>query len=189
MGFNEEEHANLLRKAAHYKEMLQNTVSYREAWRNGLKEEIKTTLQKLLALTGIPATLEERADVVNLEAILLDFGSEESGLSEPVSGIQRSLIKQNGSLVYQQLYNGKILVVINYPFIEKYGQPKEPRTIAIYRPHELKEPYLLRHLETVLTEISDWEDYDDEIPEPNQRIGYKMNFTKAAQDQAAEAGG
>ena len=29
----------------------------------------------------------------------------------------RDLIKQNGSLVYQQLFNGKILVLINYPYI------------------------------------------------------------------------
>mgnify|MGYP006898432575 FL=1 len=108
---------------------------------------------------------------------MFTMGSVESGLSEQVgSGLQRDLIKHNGTLVYQQLFNGKILVLINFPFIEKYGQPQPPKTIAIYRPEELKEPYFLRHMETFVADISNWEDYDDDAPEPNQRIGFKLNF-------------
>ena len=109
------------------------------------------------------------------------MGSVKSGLGEPVGdGLHRDLIKQNGSLVYQQLFNGKILVLINYPYIEKYGQPQPPKTIAIYRPEELKEPYFIRHLETFITEIINWEDYDDDRPDENQRIGFKMNFEQEA---------
>jgi hypothetical protein len=37
-------------------------------------------------------------------------------------------------------------------------------------------PFILRHLETFISEITNWEDYDDDAPEPNQRIGFKMNF-------------
>ena len=88
--------------------------------------------------------------------------------------IKRHLIKNNGSLVYQQLFNGKVVVVINYPYIETYGQPHPPKTIAIYRPEELKEPYFVRHMEEFVKEVTNWEDYDDD--EPNQRIGFQMNF-------------
>jgi hypothetical protein len=72
------------------------------------------------------------------------------------------------------------LVLINYPFIEKYGQQQPPKTIAIYRPEEIKVPFILRHLETFISEITNWEDYDDDAPEPNQRIGFKMNFDATA---------
>jgi hypothetical protein len=27
-----------------------------------------------------------------------------------------------------------------------------------------------------MSEVTNWEDYDDDAPEPNQRIGFKMNF-------------
>lgn len=168
---------NLQRKAERYTEVLQNTRRYREAWRTSLKTEIQEQLKELIAICGIPATLEERKEVENLEAVVLTLGNVESGLGEPVGGgLRRQLIKQNGSLVYQQLFNGKVLVLINYPYIEKYGQPQPPKTIAIYRPEELKDPYFLRHVETFLTEIANWEDYDDDLPENNQRIGFKLNF-------------
>ena len=72
------------------------------------------------------------------------------------------------------LFNGKIIVLINYPFIENYGQPQPPKTIAIYRPEELKEPYFIRHMEEFLQEITKWEDYDDD--EPTKRIGFQLNF-------------
>jgi hypothetical protein len=84
------------------------------------------------------------------------------------------MIKHNGSLVYQQLFNGKIIVIIQYPFIENYGEPRPPKTVAIYRPEELSEPFLIRHLEEFIQEITDWEDFDDD--EPNKKIGFSMNF-------------
>ena len=105
------------------------------------------------------------------------MGHVESGISERLGvGVVRNMIKQNGSLIYQQLFNGKILVLINYPYIEQYGQPQPPKTVAIYRPEELRDAYFQRHLELLLQEVTAWEDYDDDVPEPNQRIGFKMNF-------------
>lgn len=176
----------LRRKVDRFKEVLQNTTRYREAWHNGLKKTIIEHLRSLAETGGLTATIEERSDIQNLEAVVLTLGNAESGLAEPLgNGLRRALIKQNGSLVYQQLFNGKVLVLINYPYIEKYGQPQPPKTIAIYRPEELKEPYFLRHVETFLTDITAWEDYDDDVlPDPNQRIGFKMNFGEGEKNSA-----
>ena len=58
--------------------------------------------------------------------------------------------------------------------IEGYGQPRPPKTIAIYRPDEIKGPYLVRHMESFISEVTNWEDYDDD--EPHQRIGFHLNF-------------
>ncbi|MBU6340242.1 MAG: hypothetical protein KGS48_02000 [Bacteroidetes bacterium] len=175
---------NLQRKVLHYQEILQNTLKYRAMWENSTKRLIKDTLQGLIDKVQLPATLEERNEINNLCAIVVNLGIMNSGLGEPVGGgLMRDLIKQNGSLVYQQLFNGKVLVLINYPFIEKYGQPQPPKTIAIYRPEELKAPYFERHLETFMQELINWEDYDDDLPEPNQRIGFKMNFEQQNQPQ------
>lgn len=182
MIFTEQDYLNFQRKTERYLDVLSNTKAYRLYWQKTLKKEIVELLQKAAAFAKLPGTVEERADIQNLEAVALTLGSVKSGLGEPVSeGVHRDLIKQNGSLVYQQLFNGKILVLINYPYIEKYGQPQPPKTIAIYRPEELKEPYFIRHLETFITEITNWEDYDDDRPDENQRIGYKMNFEREAE--------
>lgn len=172
---------NLRRKVERYKEVLQNTRRYREIWKTGLKKAIVEQLKELTEAGGLECTIEERNDIENLEAVVLTLGASESGLGEPVGGdLRRDLIKHNGSLGYQQLFNGKILVLVNFPYIEKYGQPQPPKTIAIYRPEELKEPYFQRHLETFVSDMTAWEDYDDDAPEPNQRIGFKVNFEQEA---------
>jgi hypothetical protein len=178
MLLSEQDALSLRRKVSRYQEVLQNTQRYRETWTAELKQTIVAQLKSLAEASGLPASVEERSDIQNLEAVTLTLGSTASGLAETVGGsIRRDLIKQGGSLVYQQLFNGKVLVLINFPYIEKYGQPQPPKTIAIYRPEELKEPYFLRHIETFVSDITAWEDYDDDVvPEPNQRIGFKLNF-------------
>jgi hypothetical protein len=180
MSFTDTDYHNLRSRTNRYKEIVQNAGVYRTVWQNELREAIVDQLQKAVENAEIPGKVETRREIANLEAIVLSLGVGASGLGEQVAdGIHRDLIKQNGSLVYQQLFNGKILVLINLPFIEKYGQPQAPKTIAIYRPEELKAPYILRHVETFISEVTAWEDYDDDAPEPNQRIGFKLNFNEA----------
>ncbi len=177
MTFTEQDYLNFQTKVERYGAVLKNTEQYRAIWKKSLKKDLLTILQKAADTAKLLCTVEERSDIHNLEAVALSLGTSNSGLGEPVGeGLHRDLIKQNGSLVYQQLFNGKILVLINYPFIEKYGQPQPPKTLAIYRPEEIKEPYLIRHLEAFISDITDWEDYDDDRPNENQRIGFKLNF-------------
>jgi hypothetical protein len=168
---------NLERKVKQYKEVLNNTQEYRKVWHAELKDKITNTLKNIATEVGLSASVDCRNDLENLEAIVLSLGNVRSGMTQQVAeNIKRDMIKHNGSLIYQQLFNGKILVLINYPFIENYGQPQQPKTVAIYRPEELKDPYFIRHMETFVQEIMMWEDYDDDIEEPNQRVGFKLNF-------------
>ena len=166
---------NLQRKVDQYKDVLQNTLKYREEWKTGLQEKICSILQHLITATKLEAEVVTRLEIENLGAVLLTLGTTKSGMFQKVSEeVHRDLIKHNGSLVYQQLFNGKIIVLINYPFIENYGQPRPPKTIAIYRPEELKEPYFVRHMEDFIQEITNWEDYDDE--KKKKKIGFQLNF-------------
>lgn len=166
---------NLKRRVAAYKEILQNTETYRQVWKDELKAAIIQQLEDLVAAIGLDANVTDKGEMENLEAIVLSLGDVKSGMYKQVSeDVKRHLIKHNGSLVYQQLFNGKVIVLINYPFIENYGQPRPPKTVAIYRPEELRAPFYIRHLEEFITEISNWEDFDDD--EPNKRIGFQINF-------------
>lgn len=176
---------NLSRKVQQYREVLDNTITYRQAWKDSLCQQIMDQLNHIVGEVGLDAEVEVRAEMDNLEAVVLSLGTVRSGMSQRVNEhLQRDLIKQNGALVYQQLFNGKVLVLIQYPFIENYGQPRPPKTIAIYRPEELREPYFCRHLEELMQEVTLWEDYDDD--EPHQRIGFQLNF--GGQKPAEEEG-
>lgn len=168
---------NLKRKAIQYKEIVGNTRAYREAWKNGLRDSIVDRLTELTKAVELEAEVEVKSTIENLEAIVLSLGEVKSGIWENVNKtIKRHLIKHNGSLIYQQLFNGKIVVMINLPMIEGYGQPSPPKTIAIYRPEEIKPPFILRHVEDFIKEITGWEDYDDDKPTDQQKIGYHLNF-------------
>ena len=148
---------NLKRKVNAYKEVLKNTTEYRQAWKDHLKSLIISGLEKMVAAVELGAKVESR------------------GMYHEVnSDIKRHLIKHKGSLIYQQLFNGKILALVNYPYIENYGEPRPPKTIGIYRPEELTPPFFIRHFEDFITEITNWEDYDDD--EPGKKIGFDMNF-------------
>ena len=167
---------NLKKKVAQYLEVLDNTDQYRKAWKTELASKIQQILTEIAKETNLPGEVTCKENMENLEAVELSLGQSQSGIFETINDqVHRHLIKHNGSLIYQQLFNGKIIVVIHYPYIENYGQPRPPKTIAIYRPEEIKTPYIIRHVEQLLTEITNWEDFDDD--EPNQKIGFKMNFS------------
>ncbi|MEL6924553.1 MAG: hypothetical protein AAFO94_10940 [Bacteroidota bacterium] len=177
-----EDITNLKRKVNQYREVLDNTVNYRAAWKKSLKQLILDQLNMLVSESGLDATVEVKESLENLEAIVLSLGQAKSGIYEKLnSDVMRHLIKHNGSLVYQQLFNGKILVMITYPMIEGYGQPRPPKQVAIYRPEEIKPPFLVRHLEELLKEVIYWEDYDDDDNDPRQhqqRIGFNLNMAE-----------
>ena len=169
--------ANLQKKVDFYKEVLKNTLKYREVWKSNLKQEIIDMLTALADATKLNYTIETKSNFENLEAIVFSLGVDFSGIEESVTNeVARPLLKHNGTLIYQQLFNGKVMVAYNLPYIEKYGEQQPLRSIAIYRPEEIKEPYILRHLETFIDDIAKWEDYDDDKPETNQGIGFKMNL-------------
>ena len=173
------DYINLQKKVKTYHEVKKNIRAYRDVWDESLKDKIIKQLETITKEVGLEAKIETKSEVENLEAIVLSLGDVKSGMYKKVnSTIKRHMIKHNGSLIYQQLFNGKIIVIINYPYIENYGQPHPAKKVAIYRPEELKEPFFLRHLEEFLTEIYQWEDYDDDnkSEEPHQTIGFKLNF-------------
>ena len=168
---------NLKNKVKNYNTTLENTAKYREVWRDSLKEQIKKDLTDICSEGGLKIELEDVVQFHNLDAVICTLGNIKSGIFEIVEpDIEKHLIRFNGSLVYQQLFNGKILVMINYPIIENYMEPRPSKTIAIYRPEEIKTPFILRHVETLVSEITAWEDYDDDEDLLPTKIGFNHKF-------------
>jgi hypothetical protein len=161
-------------KVNKYKQVLDNTARYRIAWHDSIKPMLISTLEEILKQADLPkAEIIVKDNIDNLEAVVLDLGRSSSGISENLedSGVQRTMIKSNGSLIYQQLFNGKVMVMLLSPNIEGYGQPKPPITLEILRPDELKAPFIIRHMEAFMKDITDWEDFDDDEHEKTS-IGF-----------------
>ncbi len=175
-----EDLSGLKRKVEQYKEILENTEAYRKVWNASFRDEIINSLETMIKEIGLDAEVEIKKDLLNLEAIVCSLGQGKSGIYQKVNDeLKRPLIKAKGSLVYQQLFNGKIIVLIIYPTIENYGEPQPPKTIAIYRPEEIKEPFFVRHMEEFMKEVTKWEDYDDDDNQPAKRIGFRMDVPEA----------
>lgn len=164
-----------------YKQVLKNTIDFRKEWNAESKSMIQTTLKYILKELNIKGEVKKEENIENLESIILDLGKTSSGITENLegSGVKRTMIKSNGALVYQQLFNGKIMVMVSSPHIEGYGEPKPPFSLEILRPSELKEAFILRHFEQLLKAATEWEDYDDELPSQQTRsfnpIGFNGN--------------
>jgi hypothetical protein len=171
-----DDYNGLIGKVQQYQSILNNTQVYRDRWQKQLKPFIISELENMVKISGLRGKIETSDKVRHLEYIVLSLGSEESGISEIINEkIDKPLIKSNGSLIYQQLFNGKVQVMIVYPFIEGFGDPRPPKIIAIYRPEEIKLPFLIRHMEDFVKEITLWEDFDDD-DQGVSRIGFNHHL-------------
>lgn len=181
-----DDYNGLIGKVQRYHAVLANTKAYRERWKDHLKAFITAELENMLKITGLEGTIDGSDKVRHLEFVVLSLGSEESGISEIISEkIDKPLIKHNGSLVYQQLFNGKVQVMVGYPYIEGFGDPRPSKIIGIYRPEEIKSPFLVRHMEDFVKEITQWEDYDDD-DQPASKIGFQVQNIKSINPPAGE---
>ena len=177
-----------------YKKILANTIQYRNEWKEGLKDMIIDTLNHINDSTDLGGKVIIKDHIENMEAVVLDLGRVHSGMRELIqdSDIKKTIVKTQGGLIYQQLFNGKIMVMIVFPYIEGYGEPRPPKNVEILRPEELKQGFVIRHFEEFIKEITEWEDYDDDRPNKpiigyTQPIGFQQNTEEIIVDE--EGGG
>ena len=150
-------------KVSLLQKVMKNTDSYRKEWESSHKEMIIETLESLIEECGINGEVMVNDHFEGLEAISLALDTRDSGISERITeNTKRALIRNGGVLTYHQLFNGKIGILIGYPYIEGIGQPKVPKTVEIVRPEELKPVHILRQVEQFIDEITEWEDFDDD---------------------------
>ena len=128
----------------------------------------------MTSAADLDIVIKVQDNVGNLEAITCSLGRSSSGIYEKVDeDTNKPLIKHNGTLIYQQLFNGKVQVMVAFPHIEGFGDPPPPKLVGIYRPQEIKQPFIERHLEEFVKTVTKWEDFDDDEQAPN-KIGFNL---------------
>lgn len=168
----------LQEKVKAYKEVLQNTKNNRKEWQAKTKGFIIQQLLGVIEQTGLKAKVTEKSTIENLESVMLDLGRTSSGIGESLENtdFKNFMVKNNGALIYQQLFNGKIMVMVVSPHIEGYGEPKSPEGREILRPEDVNEESIQKNIESLLDVLIKWEDYDDDlnkIKNAFQPIGFK----------------
>ncbi len=164
-------------RARKYTAILQQVIDYRDSWEKGLKDFIMDTTKNILEHTGINASIEVEERFENLESITISLGKSISGIAENISGdTKRNIIKDKGSLMYSQLFNGKVQAWMAYPLIEGLMQPKPPKLLGIYGPPEFNEALMLTNFDEFFKELIEWENYDDDQPNGTKysRIGFGL---------------
>ena len=174
---SEERFTAIKERAEKYTKILQQVIDYRAAWSSQLKGFIITTTEKILDQTGISASIDVEERFQNLESITISLGKKISGISENVGeNTTRSIIKENGALMYSQLFNGKVQAWMTYPLIEGLMQPKQPKMLGIYGPPEFNEKLILNDFDSFFKELIEWENYDDDQPNSSaNRIGFGLS--------------
>jgi hypothetical protein len=166
--------SGLKNKVNEYKKVIASAHAYRGDWNENLKAFIVSEVEKMASVAELDLTVKVQDNVGNLEAVTCSLGRSASGIYEKIDeDTNKPLIKHNGTLIYQQLFNGKIQVMVSLPYIEGFGNPPPPKFLGIYRPQELKQPFLERHMEEFVKTITSWEDFDDDEP-THAKIGFQM---------------
>jgi len=169
------DYSKLKKKVKALNDVLKNTKEYRKSWDKELKDMIFNTLEVIVKKSKLKANVEIQDQIQGMESISLALGVVESGIYDRVSDkVKKPLIRMNGILMFQQLFNGKVSIWINFPYIEGVGEPKTPMMLEIVRPHEMSEDTILNYVEQFVNEVVSWEDYDDDLPpQPtNSSIGF-----------------
>lgn len=173
-----EKYTAIKERVVKYKNMLDQVSQWRATWSKNLKKFILKEVTKLLDATGLEATVNEEEKIKGLESITIMLGNKKSGIYEMAAdgNERKDFFKEYGTLVYSQLFNGKVQVWMTFPFIEGLIEPRPPKLIGIYAPPEFNESLIIGHMEVFMKDLIEWEDFDDDdnpsAAAPKTQIGF-----------------
>lgn len=174
-----EKYTALRERAEKYREMLEQVETFRETWDKKLKKRLVKEIKEIIKETELNADITQEENIKGLENISVRLGTRQSGIFQRLhEKTKKPFFKDFGTLVYSQLFNGKIQVWMTYPFIEGLMEPRPPKLIGIYAPPEFDDKLVLTHFESFFKDLIEWEDYDDDdpaSPKPNA-IGFGANM-------------
>lgn len=150
-----------------YVDSLTKTTERRELWKTETKEKIFEVLS-LVEKTFKFQWHVQRIEVIdNYQTINICCNDRASGLIETIyeentnNLIKRkSFIKHGGYLAYCQSYNGKINVVIGFPYIDEWVEQMNSKVIATLEPSQITETLITDQVIYFLQSLSEWEGKD-----------------------------
>lgn len=174
---------DLNEKVIFYKQSQTQIEENRTSWTTTTKNLIITTLTKIIDHYQLNCKVESVDLYKNYEAVNLTFGHFRSGIVKEKEHETRHFKKFGGALSFSQSCNGKIDVIILFPFIEQItGKTDADKKVLEQVPAtEINEPFIFKQVSRFLDELVTWED-EPKIP----TVGYKFPDKTSSQQTAVK---
>lgn len=144
----------------------------RKMWNEVTKNLIFDTLTKIKNETSLDWYVQKIDTLINQEFVNLNFGKRPSGITEVSNEgsttSSKSIVIKGGYIVYTQAVNGKIYVIISYPYVENIIHPIPPLTVACLEPNDINEGLIYIHIDKFLNEMLLWQNSSS-----NNGLGFK----------------
>jgi hypothetical protein len=152
----------IIEKAIAYQTALESSKKQieenRKVWNAETNKLIVETFQCVTQkVPNINWEIKNVGAMENLDLLSLGFKSESSGIVGQVEGVFKFFAKIGGKLIYSQVYNGEIYVLIDYPHIEGHVERQSPKFLDKYEPSQISADIILDHINIFLEEMLSWE--------------------------------
>ncbi|MDB5268747.1 MAG: hypothetical protein JWP58_1787 [Hymenobacter sp.] len=144
-------------KGEQLKAALATIESNRKLWQDEKKGLLKTTLEQIKSELGFDMQVQSLTYTTNSEGINLTFNNGYSGIYEKTKTSMKSYAKHGGYIVFSQAYNGKVFVIIGYPYIEGIVTQGDAIAVGKFNPEEITADFIYKQVSFFLDEMIKWE--------------------------------
>ncbi len=151
-----------------YKNSIKTIVEKRLLWKNTTKKLIVNTLKKAESNYPIGWQVQELNWIHSNEAVNITFDSFPPDMIELTNQLPTYQFLQGSSLVFTQLHNGDINVLILFAIPER-SMPTEDDSeeLGTYAPSQITETFIAEKVDTFLKEI-----IKRDVPTPSGKMGF-----------------
>jgi hypothetical protein len=166
---------DLRERVEHYRHGQSQVEENRNLWTQVTKPQLVNTLNQFITHYELTCKVQEVNTYRNYEAVNLTFGNSRSGIVKEKENETKYFNKFGGALSFSQSCNGRIDVIILFPFIEEITDKTDKKVIVQVPPAEIDEPFIYRQISRFLNEVMKWES-NPQIP----TVGYRFPEKKVA---------
>ena len=148
---------DLKNKVDEFKVSLEKTNLNREIWQTRTKPLLIDTLSKITDNYPIGWTVQILDWTSNSEGVNITFNPSRSGFVENNGQSLKSHIKQGGTIVFSQAYNGEIFIIILFPSIDGFVTRADDKLLGRFKPETITEEFIINYVAKFIDEMIKWE--------------------------------
>lgn len=140
-------------KADYYLQVQQAIAQFRQQWEKHTRQSIIDALRDITGKVTLDWRVEENKTLENSQRVSLTFGylirvHEQGG---------KVMFMEEGTLLFNQVYDGRIAVTIKYPKIEIRHYKYSSKELGYFEPQEIDQAKVAHLVEQFLEAITNWE--------------------------------
>lgn len=160
---------HLEKRVIEYEDSIETVVEKRILWNTEIKNMITGILKTAEETYKIGWRVQELSWIHTNEAVNITFVSFPADLIEKTNKIPTYQFLQGGSLVFSQMYNGDVEILVLFPALENSASfDNDLIELGIYDPNEITEKLIIEKIDEFLKEMIKWD-----VPLIRTKLGFK----------------